>query len=184
MQGGKLRMETATRMDIIFKCTGCGRELSIDASGAGLEVDCPICQTKLKVPEASTSDVPLKQTIPLMPFEAPKPPAPPSSTPPSPPAGPKRSTGSAARSGGLTGGAALYNLPGASAQRSPPTGQVANNAGRTATGPVKAVVTDVDMPLSQMMVITLKWALAALPAFTLLFLLGFLLNRLLIAILR
>ncbi|MDW8344496.1 MAG: hypothetical protein RMM51_08390 [Verrucomicrobiae bacterium] len=175
-------MRTAAGMDIIFKCTSCGRELSIDASGAGLEVNCPICQALLKVPDASTSDVPLKQTIPLMPFEPPKPPAAP--PPPAPPSPPKRSTGSAARGAGISGGAALYNLPGSAAQRSPPTGQLIGDASRGTTGPVKAVVTDVDMPLSQMMVITLKWALAALPAFTLLFLLGVLLNKLLDALLR
>ena len=44
--------------------------------------------------------------------------------------------------------------------------------------------TDVDMPLSQMMVLTLKWAIAAIPAFTLFFFLAILLLKLLNAILR
>lgn len=184
LQIGKLMLAAGSKMDIIFKCTSCGRELSIDASGAGLEVNCPICQALLKVPEASTSDVPLKQTIPLMPFEPPKPPSAPPPSPPTPPPSQKRSTGSAARGSGIPGSAPLYNLPGAAAQRSPPTGQLSGNAARGSGGPVRAVVTDVDMPLSQMMVITLKWALAALPAFTLLFLLGVLLNKLLDVLLR
>ena len=39
-------------MDIIFKCTSCDQELSVDASAAGAEIECPSCNTKLTVPAA------------------------------------------------------------------------------------------------------------------------------------
>lgn len=44
---------------------------------------------------------------------------------------------------------------------------------------IRAVVTDIDMPISNMMSISLKWAIACLPAFSLLFFVGVLLWKLL-----
>ena len=41
-----------TPMDIVFKCTHCDQELSVDASAAGAEIDCPSCNTRLTVPAA------------------------------------------------------------------------------------------------------------------------------------
>lgn len=37
-------------MDIIFECPTCKQELSIDAEGAGSQIDCPACNTKVTVP--------------------------------------------------------------------------------------------------------------------------------------
>ena len=39
-------------MDIVFKCTQCEQELSVDASAAGVEIQCPTCHTALVVPAA------------------------------------------------------------------------------------------------------------------------------------
>ena len=38
-------------MDVIFNCTHCDQELSVDAAGAGSEIDCPTCGGKVVVPE-------------------------------------------------------------------------------------------------------------------------------------
>ncbi len=37
-------------MDIVFKCTQCDQELSVDDSAAGVEIECPSCGGKLLVP--------------------------------------------------------------------------------------------------------------------------------------
>ena len=37
-------------MDVIFNCTHCDQELSVDAAGAGSEIDCPACGGKLIIP--------------------------------------------------------------------------------------------------------------------------------------
>jgi hypothetical protein len=39
-------------MDIIFNCSKCNQELSVDASAAGVEIECPSCGTPLTVPAA------------------------------------------------------------------------------------------------------------------------------------
>ena len=36
--------------EICFVCSNCGQSILIDASGAGLEVDCPTCNAKVTVP--------------------------------------------------------------------------------------------------------------------------------------
>ena len=41
--------------DILFDCPNCGKNLGIDARGAGLVVTCPDCGTKMQVP-MSTPD--------------------------------------------------------------------------------------------------------------------------------
>ncbi len=38
-------------MDVIFKCPHCEQELSVDASGAGAEIQCPSCAQNLVVPQ-------------------------------------------------------------------------------------------------------------------------------------
>ena len=37
-------------MDIAFKCTQCGQELTVEESAVGVEIECPTCNTKLIVP--------------------------------------------------------------------------------------------------------------------------------------
>src|ERR1700744_1745709 len=37
-------------MDITFKCPSCEQELEVDASGAGSEIECPACSTRISVP--------------------------------------------------------------------------------------------------------------------------------------
>lgn len=39
--------------DILFDCPNCGKNLGIDARGAGLVVKCPDCGTKMQVPAAA-----------------------------------------------------------------------------------------------------------------------------------
>lgn len=39
-------------MDIVFKCTHCDQELSVDSSAAGVEIECPSCSNKLVVPHS------------------------------------------------------------------------------------------------------------------------------------
>ena len=38
-------------MDVIFNCSHCDQELSVDASGAGTEIDCPNCGEKIIIPQ-------------------------------------------------------------------------------------------------------------------------------------
>ena len=49
------QIETAgvqvTERDIVFECPHCGGELAVDMDGAGMEVNCAHCGTKLVVPE-------------------------------------------------------------------------------------------------------------------------------------
>jgi DNA-directed RNA polymerase subunit RPC12/RpoP len=37
-------------MDIVFKCSHCDQELSVDASAAGAEIECPSCNNRITVP--------------------------------------------------------------------------------------------------------------------------------------
>lgn len=39
-------------MDIVFKCSHCSQELSVDASAAGAEIECPSCNNTITVPAA------------------------------------------------------------------------------------------------------------------------------------
>ena len=41
---------TADSADIRFECTKCGQHLVVEAAGAGLTADCPICNTSVTVP--------------------------------------------------------------------------------------------------------------------------------------
>ncbi len=38
-------------MDVIFNCSHCEQELSVDAAGAGTEIDCPACGQKIVIPQ-------------------------------------------------------------------------------------------------------------------------------------
>jgi hypothetical protein len=38
-------------MDINFKCPHCAQDLTVDGSGAGMEIACPSCNQALKVPQ-------------------------------------------------------------------------------------------------------------------------------------
>jgi DNA-directed RNA polymerase subunit RPC12/RpoP len=39
-------------MDINFKCNHCGQDLSVDSSGAGVQIECPACGQTIVVPPA------------------------------------------------------------------------------------------------------------------------------------
>ena len=41
-------------MEIDFKCSHCGQDLSVVAAGAGTEIECPACKEMTLVPAAST----------------------------------------------------------------------------------------------------------------------------------
>lgn len=54
-------------MDIIFECPTCKQELSIDAEGAGSQIECPACNTKVTVPnpeEESAAAAPVAAKAP------------------------------------------------------------------------------------------------------------------------
>jgi DNA-directed RNA polymerase subunit RPC12/RpoP len=39
-------------MDIVFKCSHCDQELSVEDSAAGAEIECPSCNNRITVPDA------------------------------------------------------------------------------------------------------------------------------------
>jgi DNA-directed RNA polymerase subunit RPC12/RpoP len=45
-------------MDIEFQCSNCGQSLSVDASGAGTEIECPACGSTILIPQTSTPPPP------------------------------------------------------------------------------------------------------------------------------
>src|SRR6266540_367135 len=42
-------------MDISFNCPRCGQHLTVDDSGAGMQVNCPTCKEQIKIPQASAT---------------------------------------------------------------------------------------------------------------------------------
>jgi hypothetical protein len=40
-----------TCMDINFKCPHCNQDLTVDASGAGVQIECPSCSQQIMVPQ-------------------------------------------------------------------------------------------------------------------------------------
>ncbi len=50
-------------MEIIFNCPHCDQEMSVDASGAGSEIQCPTCNETITIPEKSEKDAP---TLPMV----------------------------------------------------------------------------------------------------------------------
>lgn len=45
-------------MDIVFKCEHCNQELSVDQSGAGVEIQCPSCGQSIIVPAPDPATLP------------------------------------------------------------------------------------------------------------------------------
>ena len=45
-------------MDLNFQCPHCGQDLSVDAAGAGAEIECPSCQNRITVPSAGPEAAP------------------------------------------------------------------------------------------------------------------------------
>jgi hypothetical protein len=45
-------------MDLNFQCPHCGQELTVDASGAGAEIECPSCENRITVPGDSPGAAP------------------------------------------------------------------------------------------------------------------------------
>lgn len=43
-------------MDVVFNCTHCGQELSVEVAGAGFEIQCPTCNGTLVVPKATNDN--------------------------------------------------------------------------------------------------------------------------------
>ena len=54
-------------MDIIFECPSCKQELSIDAAGAGSQIDCPQCSNKVVVPQPDPAQVEAAAKAPTAP---------------------------------------------------------------------------------------------------------------------
>src|SRR4051812_7612487 len=46
---------TATTTDIRFECNQCGQRLVVEPAGAGMSMDCPICNTSVIVPSGTDS---------------------------------------------------------------------------------------------------------------------------------
>lgn len=44
-------------MDVIFNCRHCDQELSVDAAGAGSEIECPSCGGRIVIPAAAEAPV-------------------------------------------------------------------------------------------------------------------------------
>ena len=59
--------------DITFSCVNCGGHLAIDEAGTGLEVSCPHCDNKIRVPASSTvasMQSPAPPPVPSQPSDA------------------------------------------------------------------------------------------------------------------
>src|SRR6266496_4699612 len=50
-------------MDVIFNCTYCEQELSVDASGAGSEIVCPSCGKNIIIPQPSPQALPPSRAV-------------------------------------------------------------------------------------------------------------------------
>ena len=46
-------------MDIRFECPHCKRHIKVDESGAGLEINCPDCQSPLTIPSPAKASLPV-----------------------------------------------------------------------------------------------------------------------------
>ncbi len=71
-------------MDIIFECPTCKQELSIDAEGAGSQIDCPACNTKVTVPNPEEGPTPAAAAPAAAKSATPTPPPPAASDKPAP----------------------------------------------------------------------------------------------------
>lgn len=45
-------------MDLNFQCPHCGQELTVDAAGAGAEIECPSCENRIMVPNTEPAAAP------------------------------------------------------------------------------------------------------------------------------
>ncbi len=57
-------------MDIDFKCRHCEQELSVDATGAGSEIQCPACGGSIIIPVATGAGSPSGGSQPISPVPA------------------------------------------------------------------------------------------------------------------
>jgi DNA-directed RNA polymerase subunit RPC12/RpoP len=57
-------------MEIIFNCTQCDQELSVDSEAAGSEFNCPTCGAQLVVPQADGAPAPAVEGEPARTFGA------------------------------------------------------------------------------------------------------------------
>lgn len=57
-------------MDVIFNCIHCDQELSVDAAGAGTEIECPTCGGKVTIPAAPEAPAEAVHTAGGAPFAA------------------------------------------------------------------------------------------------------------------
>jgi len=55
------RSNSKSAMDIDFKCSNCGQDLSVDAAGAGTEIECPACKEMTLVPAVGIAGQPATQ---------------------------------------------------------------------------------------------------------------------------
>ena len=70
-------------MDIRFECPHCAQRLKVDDSGAGLQIECPGCHTKVTIPAPAK---PPARTLPKLRVDKPEDtPPPPALAPPPPP---------------------------------------------------------------------------------------------------
>ena len=85
MNHAESKNPTLSGSDILFECGQCGKSLSIDCRGAGLNIHCPQCDSELEVPipegfdlaaldkeisAAAEADEEPKATIPVLDSEA------------------------------------------------------------------------------------------------------------------
>ncbi len=54
--------------DIFFNCATCGKDLVVDEAGAGLTVNCPVCNADILIPLQSTPPPPPPPTTKECPF--------------------------------------------------------------------------------------------------------------------
>jgi ribosomal protein S27E len=52
-----VRLNESLSMDIVFKCTHCDQEMSVDSSGAGTQINCPSCGQVISIPEVTQQNI-------------------------------------------------------------------------------------------------------------------------------
>lgn len=45
-------------MDLVFNCPSCRAELEVDDSGAGEEIECPVCKERIRIPASEEGSAP------------------------------------------------------------------------------------------------------------------------------
>jgi len=69
MRGLRIHVASNPRMDIHFNCPRCGQKLSVEGSGVGLIVNCPVCEAEIEIPpgtapQPNVSVPTIPQTLP------------------------------------------------------------------------------------------------------------------------